>query len=116
MCAYITTRTNRHDHIAPVKREMHGLPVRRRIDVEILSHAIGAIHLDAPDYLWQLLSATRPGRELRSEASVMLTVPRKSTCTYSDCTFTKIEAHLWENVPTSLRDFESIIAFMRSLN
>ena len=37
-CAHVITRTGRRSHITPVLKELHWLPVHRRIQYKILSH------------------------------------------------------------------------------
>ena len=87
-CARVITRTGRRSHITPVLKELHWLPVHRRIEYKILSHTYRAIHHQSPVYLSDLLSVYRPTRSLRSESTIMLTVPRTRTVTYGDRTFT----------------------------
>ena len=41
-CARVITRTGRRSHITPVLKEMHWLPVHRRIQYKILSHTYRA--------------------------------------------------------------------------
>ena len=75
-CARVITRPGRRSHITPVLKELHWLPVHRRIQFKILSHTYRAIHHQSPVYLSDLLYVYRPTRCLRSESSILLTVPR----------------------------------------
>ena len=47
-CARMITKTRRRDHITPMLIKLHWLPVRRRIEYNILSHTYRAIHRQAP--------------------------------------------------------------------
>ena len=93
-CARMIIRTSRRSHITSVLKELHWLPVHRRIQYKIMSQTFRAIHHQAPDYLSDLLSIYRPTRSLRSESIIILTVPRIRTATYGDRTFTKPAATL----------------------
>jgi hypothetical protein len=53
--ARIVTRRSRSDHISPVLRDLHWLPVHRRVQFKILLHTYRAIHKQAPGYLSGLL-------------------------------------------------------------
>ena len=85
-CARVITRTGRRSHIIPVLKELHWLPVHRRIQYKILSHTYRAIHHQSPVYLSDLLSVYRPTHSLRSESTILLTVPRTRTVTKAAAT------------------------------
>ena len=114
-CARVITRTGRRSHITPVLKELHWLPVHRRIEYKILSHTYRAIHNQSPVYLSDLLSVYRPTRSLRSESTIMLTVPRTRTVTYGDRTFTKAAATLWNSLPVNIRNCDTCTTFQRQL-
>ena len=69
-CARVITRTGRRSHITPVLKELHWLPVHRRIEYNILSHTYRAINHQSPVYLSDLLSVYRPTRSPRSESTI----------------------------------------------
>ena len=92
-CTRMITRTSRRS-ITPVLKELHWLPVHRRIQYKIMSQTFCAIHHQVPDYLSDLLSIYRPTRSQRSESTMTLTVPRTRTATFGDRTFAKAAATL----------------------
>ena len=53
--ARLLTSTRKYDHITPVLRELHWLPVKYRIQFKILLLTFKAIHGMAPDYISRLL-------------------------------------------------------------
>ena len=53
--ARLLTSTGKYDHITPVLRELHWLPVKYRIQFKILLLTFKAIHGMAPDYISRLL-------------------------------------------------------------
>ena len=113
--ARVIKRTGRRSHITPVLKELHWLPVHRRIQYNILSPTYRATHHQSPVYLSDLLSIYRPTRSLRSESTILLTVPRTRTVTYGDRTFTKAAATLWNSLPVNIRNSDSCIKFQMQL-
>jgi len=76
-CARVITINGRRSHITPVAKELHRLPVHRRIQYKILSHTYRAIHHQSSVHtLSDLLSVFKPTRSLQSESTIVLTVPR----------------------------------------
>jgi len=66
-CRTRRTRTGRCEHITPVLRELHWLPVRRRVDFKLATFMYKTLHGRLPRYLWgdcQLISDA--SRRLRS--------------------------------------------------
>ena len=114
-CARMITRTRRRDHITQVLVKLHWLPVRRRIEYKMLSHTYRAIHRQAPQYMCDMLSLYQPTRALRTQSTLTLAVPRSRTKPYGDRCFPKAAALLWNSLPASLRDTNSIASFQRAM-
>ena len=70
--ARLVTRTNRDDHIAPVLKGLHWLPVQERIMFKILLLTYKTIHGSAPSYLSELVSSYTPSRSLHSSSKNLL--------------------------------------------
>ena len=64
------------DHIIPVLKDQHWLPVEQRIEYKVLLLAYKTLYGKAPAYISQLLSRYTPTRSLRSENKNFLRVPR----------------------------------------
>ncbi|KAL9951157.1 hypothetical protein ACROYT_G043774 [Oculina patagonica] len=64
--ARLITRTRRADRITPILRELHWLPVRKRIIFKILLLTFKVLNDLAPSYLAELINIHRPIRSLRS--------------------------------------------------
>ena len=62
--ARIVSLRRKYDHITPVLKDLHWLPVEYRINYKILLLAYKAQHGMAPPYLSSLLSPYKPGRSL----------------------------------------------------
>ena len=113
--ARLITRTARHDHITPVLRELHWLPIHSRIDYKILMYTYKALHGDAPSYLTDMIGIKPHSRQLRSNNSIQLCVPNYKTKTYGARTFSTAAALLWNNLPSHLKECATTDAFKRNL-
>ena len=86
--ARLISRTSRYDHITPILRELHWLPMQYRAQYQILTYTYKALHDECPIYIKRLLQVYRPTRNLRStQQSVTLVVPKSRTVTYGDRCF-----------------------------
>ena len=83
--ARIVSLRRKYDHITPVLKDLHWLPVEYRINYKILLLAYKAQHGMAPPYLSSLLSPYKPGRSLRSEGKHLLTTPRYNQFAKDKC-------------------------------
>ena len=72
------------DHITPILKSLHWLPVQQRIEYKVLLLCFQAIHGLAPDCLSSLLSQHVPIRCLQSSYQKLLGVPRTKSKTYGD--------------------------------
>ena len=77
--ARVLTKTKKIDHITPVLRSLHWLPVSQRIDFKILLLVYKALNGLGPKYISDLLLHYEPSRPLRSSGSGLLSVPRVRT-------------------------------------
>ncbi len=73
--ARIMTRTSSTEHITPVVYYIHWLPVKYRIEYNILLLTFKAFYNSAPPYLSYLLHIYIPKRTLRSSSTASLVVP-----------------------------------------
>ena len=63
--ARLITRTRQCDHITPVLRALHWLPVCHRIEFKVLVNVFKCLHGLSPDYLTQLVHVHRRDNRLR---------------------------------------------------
>jgi hypothetical protein len=113
--ARILTRTRKFEHISPILRSLHWLPVVRRIYFKVLCLTYKCLHNQAPKYMSDLLTPYHPTRELRSSDQLLLTVPKSRTKTYGDRSFASTAPLLWNALPFELRASCSLDAFKLSL-
>ena len=94
--ARIIAGTRKYDHITLILRELHWLPVKERIDFNILLLTFKALNNMAPAYLKDMLRFQTSDRyKWRSEKSVTLIVPRIKFTTRGDRAFCTAAPRLW---------------------
>ncbi len=77
--ARILTRTRKSEHITPVLRSLHWLPVTFRIDFKVLLLIYKSLNGLGPKYIADMLTEYKPNRPLRSLGSNQLEIPRVQT-------------------------------------
>jgi len=103
--ARLLSGARRRDHITPVLKTLHWLPVRKRIIFKTAVLVWKCLHNIAPHYLVDLCVpvASAQGRQhLRSASSGMLLVPRTRT-TIGQRSFAVNGPTTWNWLPASLR-------------
>ena len=115
IAARIITGARKYDHITPVLKSLHWLPIPSRIEFKILCLTFRALHGDAPVYLKHLIVPHQTGRNLRSSSRVSLTVPKSRTKMYGDRSFSIAAPRLWNNLPESLQNELNFNRFRKNL-
>ena len=113
--ARVITLTKKHDHITPVLKELHWLPVRKRIEFKTLLLAYKCLHGTAPSYLRELLKEYVPPRTLRSTSKNLVCELRTNIKTYGDRSFSAGALKLWNQRPNNIRAAGSVAIFKRQL-
>jgi hypothetical protein len=114
--ARILSFTPKFNHITPVLRELHWLPVRERITFKILLLCYKCQHGLAPSYLSDLIQPHIPTRDLRSSdpRRGLLFVPR-SRMGFGDRSFAVAAPTLWNSLPANIKQSSSINMFKKNL-
>ena len=73
--ARLICRRKKHDHVTPLLKELHWLPIHVRPTYKLLTIAYSVMHGLAPEYLAQILDRHRPRRVLRSASAELFFVP-----------------------------------------
>ena len=114
--ARILTRLPKHDHIAPVLKELHWLPITHRIDFKINILTYKALHGLAPLYISEILKLKPTAdRSMRSDDKNLLVVPKTRTKTYGDRSFVHCSPMLWNELPHDLKNCELFDQFKSML-
>src|SRR5664279_4994387 len=118
-CQQMPYNTRKYEHITPVLRSLHWLPVRQRIAFKVATIVYKCLHGLAPSYLADdcVLKSTMPNRQrLRSASSQELDVPPTTTKTLGPRAFGVCGPTIWNKLPVDLQSPDlSFQAFRRRL-
>lgn len=109
--ARLITRTKKFDHVTPILKDLHWLPVEYRSQYKLLLFVYKALNNCAPNYLSDLFKIYSPSRSLRSQNSFLLDVPKIRTVKYGSRRFDYAAASLWNSLPLCLKHSRSVSAF-----
>ena len=115
MAARTILNLRKSDHITNALRTLHWLPVEYIIIFKVLLLTWKCRNGMAPAYLQELLSIKDTPRVTRSTEARELCVPRTNLATFGDRAFSSVAPKLWNALPISLRDTDSLNVFKRSL-
>jgi len=107
---------NQCEHITPILRQLHWLPVRQRVLFKTAVLVFQCLAGQAPSYLsddCQRVSHSRP-RRLRSSDSLTCVV-RRAHNTYGDRCFATAGPRGWNSLPIELQQCDSLGRFKRCL-
>ena len=113
--ARILTLTPKYEHITPVLRELHWLPIEKRVVYKTLLLVFKAIHKLAPIYIQELIEDYTPSRSLRSSSHKLLKVPSTSSQLVQSRAFSVVGPSLWNKLPMDLRTVQSTELFKARL-
>jgi hypothetical protein len=109
--ARIVTGTRKYDHIKPVLRELHWLPVAQRVQykVALITHKV--LGTGQPQYLNSLITEYKPSRQLRSENKRQLSKPSGLLSAIGNRAFTRAAENVWNKLPEHIRLSDNIKCF-----
>ena len=113
--ARILMRVRKYDHITPILRSLHWLPITLRIDYKISLLTHQCLYGNAPPYLKELLHRKPVTRSLRSSNTNLLFTPDTNLRTMGDRAFCFTAPTLWNALPEHLRAPQSTEAFENGL-
>ncbi len=108
--ARILTRTRKFEHITPVLRSLHLLPVTFRIDFKVLLLVYKSLNGLGPKYIADMLTEYKPNRPLRSLGSSQLEIPRVYT-KQGESSFSYYATHSWNQLPEEIRCAKTLATF-----
>ena len=113
--ARLITGTKMREHITPVLKNLHWLPVKQRIHYKILTFVYKALNGLAPQYITDLIKPVQHIRTLRSSSKCLLKVPKSNLVTYGDRGFSMAGPVLWNSLPEKLQKSKSLEIFKKGL-
>ena len=109
--ARLLTGTKRREHITPVLKSLHWLPVEFRIQFKVLLLTYKAMTARAPTYLQDVSVSYQPKRELRSQNAGLLVVPRIKKSTVGGRAFSYQAPAFWNSLPLHIKQAPTVFTF-----
>jgi hypothetical protein len=109
--ARLVTLTSKYEHVTPVLKSLHWLPISLRIEYKILLLTFKSLIGKSPIYLQELLQISTQSRSLRSNDQLLLVCPRSKSVRYGDRSFRVAAPTLWNNLPLNVRLSETVHQF-----
>ncbi len=99
---HLVTNSYKYDHITPIFKDLHWLPVQQRINLKILLFTFKCLHGQAPKYLQDLLIWSQP-KGLMSDNKHLPVVPKSKQVTYGEHAFSNAAPRLWNALPNYIK-------------
>ena len=101
--------------VTTIRRQLHRLPVRKRIEYKLLGWGTRALYDGTPEYLSALLLQHAPRRSPRSAGGLLLEVPQVNSERFGRRAFACAGPTLWNKLPRNMRDNGNLAQFKRQL-
>ena len=112
--ARVIMDVSKYDHITPVLKSLHWLPIKQRIDFKVGVITYKTLHLNQPWYLQQMLTPQTYSHSTRSSDCMTLVVPRTKTSLGARA-FSVAGPSFWNSLPKPVRLSESLESFRSRL-
>ena len=106
--ARVLCRIGKYDHITPVLKSVHWLPVEFRIKYKICLLTFHSLHGHGPEYMSEMLTSRSIHYGLRSLDNLKLDVPRTKRKTLGDRAFKVAAPKLWNSLPKDVRSCNNV--------
>ena len=113
--ARLITGAKKRDHISHVLRELHWLPIKKRIIFKVLLLVYKSLNGSGPNYMSELLKPYTPKVHLRSSTQNLLIIPKSNLKSFGDRSFSCAGPLLWNALPAHLRLATSVQEFKTGL-
>ena len=112
--ARVVSGSKKYDHITPVLKDLHWLPIRKRIEFKILLLTFKCMQGCAPLYLRELLVKQANTRTLRSNTKNLLQIPLTNLKRFGDRAFCAYAPRLWNELPDNIKAADSVQNFKKT--
>ena len=113
--ARLVLKKTKRDHVTPLFRKLHWLPLQARIDYKICVLCFKCINKTAPSYLNDLLEQYVPSRLLRSGSQNLLKIPPRANKKCTEKAFKHCAPYIWNSLPSDIREAKSESQFKNYL-
>jgi hypothetical protein len=112
--ARVVTQSVRRDHIRPVLKDLHWLPVAERVQYKVALITKKILSNRQPQYLADIVTEYKPSRELRS-ASQQKLAGRRTNKAIGERAFSCASTTVWNRLPQDIRAVPNILNFKSKL-
>ena len=112
--ARVVTNTSKFEHITPILKKLHWLPIKQRIDYKLCLLTYKTLQIQQPTYLYNSLSFPSHSLSTRSSDSSVLSIPYVRT-SLGKGAFSVIAPRLWHSLPPDTRNSLSVSTFRSTL-
>ena len=114
--ARVIKQLSKRQHISPVLKELHWLPVKFRIQFKSLVFVYQCLNDNYfPSYMKEMITTHMPPRSLRSANKSLLHKPIPKLKHYGERAFTFVGPNLWNSLPDDLKSAPSLQIFKSKL-
>ena len=106
---------SKFEHITPALQQLHWLPIRYRIQFNIMTIVYKAVHNAAPEYICDLIESKQSKYSLRSVNGINLRERRSHLKICGVRAFSVCAPKLWNSLPSEVRTSETIYLFKKRL-
>ena len=115
IAARMITGTQSTDHITPILKNLHWLPVEARINFKILLITYKILNGQSTSYLAPIIQEYQPLRTLRSSTRSLLCIPSIKSNSYGGCAFSATASKLWNSILEYVKRLETVETFKTML-
>ena len=108
--ARVITNTSKYQHITPILKKLHWLPIKQRIDYKLCLLTYKTLTNQQPTYLYNSLSFPSHSVSTRSSDSLVLSIPYVRS-SLGKRAFSVIGPRLWNSLPPDTRNSSSLPIF-----
>ena len=112
--ARVITNTSKFEHITPILKKLHWLPIKQCIDYKLCLLTYKTLQIQQPTYLYNSLSFPSHTLSTRSSDSSVLSIPYVRT-SLGKRAFSVIAPRLWNSLPPDTRNSLSVSTFRSKL-
>ena len=105
----------KYDHITSVLKDLHWLPIRKRIEFLPFYFWLSNACKDVPLYTWGCLIKQANARTLRSNTKKVLQIPHTDLIRFGDRAFCAYAPRFWNELPDSIKASDSVQHFKKQL-
>ena len=113
--ARLVLKKRKYDHVTPLLRELHWLPIKARIEYKLAITCFKSLNCNFPSYISELLVPYTPSRTLRSSHRNNFVVPRVHLKNFGERAFSFSGPSTWNALPEKIKKTTSLEQFKKSL-